>query len=213
MEVGKLPLTARRMIKSQETSGKVHLVAVITGLDREERRDDGRPNAAGCGRLAEVGVGSVQGMGWVCRGTETRRLRRLHHLPPQPCPSTFHSLPWVSFSIFFPSLPEIPLSIFPHQLQMACKDQNKSSWGLLMSNSLCFASSFGFSDLYYVWEPARNTPEITPETRLRRLGNRGWDVHYPQTFQRGSGRKCFRLWGTCSLLQPLSSAPLVPKRL
>lgn len=30
----------------------VHLVAVITGLGREERRGEGRPNTAGCGRLA-----------------------------------------------------------------------------------------------------------------------------------------------------------------
>lgn len=33
----------------------MHLVSVITGLDREERRDEGRPNTAGCGdRLWKV---------------------------------------------------------------------------------------------------------------------------------------------------------------
>ena len=38
-------------------------MAVITGLDREERRDAGRPNTAGCGRRAEVGVGECAGEG------------------------------------------------------------------------------------------------------------------------------------------------------
>lgn len=60
----------------------VHLVALITGLAREERRDEGRPNTAGCGRRAQAGV-------CACWGQETRQLRRLPQLPPQPAPPPF----------------------------------------------------------------------------------------------------------------------------
>lgn len=83
----------------------MHLVSIITGLDREERRDEGRPNTAGCGawlgRVLRVLGGEKQAAPEVT-------------LSPTPT-SLLHLFfsPWISFLICVFSSSQISLFIFP----------------------------------------------------------------------------------------------------
>lgn len=120
----------------------VHLVAIITGLAR-------RKEGTGAGQI-QLGVGD-----WLRRGLSVLGTGNRHgggciisRLAPAPLQLLLLTLCFF-FDLFFP-LSQISLSVFPHQYQTACDDQNTSSPGIFMSNYPCFASSFGFPELYCV---------------------------------------------------------------
>lgn len=66
----------------------VHLVSVITGLDREERRDEGRPDTAGCGDWLRRSLGST--------GDEKEAPKEGPSSPIPTLPLHFFFLPQVS---------------------------------------------------------------------------------------------------------------------
>ena len=134
MEVGKLPLIARRMMKSQEMSG-----SRAPGVSNYRL---GRGGKKGWGQTSYSWVweadqdGSARAREW-----EARQLGRLYHLPPQPCPSTLCSLPCVSFLI----------CVFPHLRSLCPSSYTSTRWPVRIKIKALRASSCQTVFCFFIW--------------------------------------------------------------
>lgn len=111
------------------------------------------------------------------REWEARQLGRLYHLPPQPCPSTLCSLPWVSFLI----------CVFPHLRSLCPSSYTSTRWPVRIKikalrasscQTICVLLLHLVSLICITWENLPGTlQEFTPEKRWKGLENRGHHVH------------------------------------
>ena len=143
----------------------VHLVSVITG----RTEGWGQASTAGCGRLPRTCL-------WVLGSGKPDSWGGYMTACPSPALLTLGFFLWSVFFLISDLCPSSHINTrWPVRIEI------KALGGIIMSNNLCSASSFGFSDLYYVGESARNTPGIYSRDKMG-LENRGHHVHDPSNW-------------------------------